>query len=90
MLFDDAGDDVFAEIVIGSGIFSVGDEDGHEQLGIEKIDAHGGVHFFGMDARAFGVGGLFFEADDAPVFVGFDDAETSGSFLRRELRRWPR
>src|SRR5271170_150995 len=85
MLFDDARDDVFAEIVIRFGIFGVGDQDGNEQLGIEKIDAHGGVHFVRMNARALGFGGLFFEADDAPVFIGFDDAETAGSFLRRNF-----
>src|SRR5277367_6422882 len=85
MLFDDARDDVLAEIVIGFGIFGVGDQGGNEQLGIEKIDAHGGVHFVRMNARALGFGGLFLEADDAPVFIGFDDAETAGSFLRRDF-----
>ena len=35
----------------------------------------------GMDARALGIGGFFLEADDAPVLVGFDHAETAGGFL---------
>src|SRR5277367_3395034 len=85
MLFDDARDDVLAEIVFGGGIFGVGDQDGNEQLGIEKIDAHGGVHFVRMNARTLGVGGFFLEADDAPVFVGLEDAETAGSFLGRDF-----
>src|SRR5580658_8391837 len=85
VLFDDARNDVFAEIMFGVGVFRVGDQDGNEQLRIEKIDAHGGVHFVGMDARTLGVGGFFLEADDAPVLVGFEHAETSGGFLGRDF-----
>src|SRR5277367_1432811 len=87
MLFDDARNDVFAEVVFGIWIFGVGDQNGHEQLRIEKIDAHRGVHFFRMDARALGVGGFFLEADDAPVLVGFEHAKTAGSLLGRDFER---
>src|ERR1700723_3800424 len=85
VLFDDARNDVFAEIMFGVGVFRVGDQDGNEQLRIEKIDAHRGVHFVWMDTRTFGVGGFFLEADDAPVLVGFEHAETSGGFLGRNF-----
>src|SRR5271163_4247034 len=85
VFFDDARNDVFAEVVFGSGIFGVGYQDGNEQLGIEKVHAHRGVHFVGMNARALGFGGLFLEADDAPVLVGFEHAETSCRFLRRDF-----
>src|ERR1700691_5496827 len=83
VLFDDARNDVLADIVFGGGIFGVGDQYRNQKLCVEKIDTHGGVHFFGMDARALGVGGFFLETADAPVFIGFEDAETAGGFLRR-------
>ena len=35
----------------------------------------------GFVRRRLGLGGFFLEADDAPVFIGFDDAELSGGFL---------
>ena len=60
------------------GIFGVGDQDGDQQLRIEDVDAHGGVDFVRMQARALGLGRLFLEAQDAPVRVGFDDAEAPG------------
>src|SRR5580692_12992591 len=36
VLFDDARNDVFAEIMFGVGVFCVGNQDGNEQLRIEK------------------------------------------------------
>ena len=81
MIFDQARDDVLAEIVPGIGVFGIGDQGGQEHLSIEKVDAHGGVDFVGMQARRFRIFWFFLEADDAPVAIGFDHAETSGGFL---------
>ena len=36
------------------------------------------LHFSGVNARRFGIGGFFLEADDAPVLVGFENAEFAG------------
>ena len=51
---------------------------GTSKLRVEQIDAHRRVHLPRMDARRLGLGWLFLETDDAPVLVGFDDAELSG------------
>ena len=59
-------------------IFRIGDKDGDEELGIENVDAHGGVALAGLVRRLLGMSGLFLEAGDAPVFVDFDDAELMG------------
>ncbi len=81
MLFDDARDDVLAEIVLGIGVFGVGDQDGHQELRVKEIDAHGSVHLVGVHARGLGMRGLFLESDNAPVFVRFDDTETARGLL---------
>src|SRR5580700_652870 len=81
MLFDNARDDVFAEIVFGIRIFGVGDENGHQELRIKEIDAHRGVHLIRVHARGLGICGLFLKSDDAPVFICFDDAETARGLL---------
>src|SRR5256885_6674911 len=78
VLGDDAGKNVLAEIVMRFWIFRIGDKDGDEELGIENVDAHGGVALAGLVRRLFRMSGLFFEADDAPVLVDFDDAELMG------------
>src|SRR5271157_584525 len=43
VLGNDAGKNVLAEIVGRLGILGIGEEDGNEELGIENVDAHGGV-----------------------------------------------
>ena len=39
------------------------------------------LQWAGLCGETLGLGGLFLEADDAPVLVGFDDAELLGGFL---------
>src|SRR2546425_886611 len=80
MFGDDPGENVLAEIVMGFGIFGIGDEDGDEQLRIEDVDAHGGVALAGLVRRLFWVSGLFFKAHNAPVLVDFNDAELVSGF----------
>src|SRR5438128_7108059 len=70
---------------MGFGIFGIGDEDGDEELRVENVDAHGGVAKAGLVRRLLRLRGLFFEADDAPVFVHFDHAELVSGFTHGNL-----
>ena len=78
MLGDDAGKNVFAEIMSRPGILGIGEKDGDKELGIENIDAHGGVAMGGLVSGLLGLGGFFLKTDNAPVLIGFDDTELLG------------
>src|SRR6266852_4494695 len=80
VLGDDAGKNVFAEVVCGFGFLGIGEKGGDEELGIENVDAHGGVAVGGLVRGGFGFGGFFLEAHDAPVPVRFNDAELADGF----------
>ena len=80
MLRNDARQDVLAEIVSGLGIFGIGKQDGYEELGIENVYAHGRVAVRRFMRRSFRLGRFFLKAHDAPVLVGFDNAELFGGF----------
>ena len=82
MLLDDARKNILAEIVAGLGVLGIGDEDRDHEVSVEYIDAHGAVDSVRVQAGAFGHSRLLFEADDAPVLVGFDDAEAAGGLFR--------
>ena len=82
ILRNDARKNVFTEIMGRLWIFGIGKKHGDEELRAEDIHAHGGVAVCGFVRRGFGLGGLFFKPDDAPVPVGFDDAKLFGSFFR--------
>ena len=79
--------DVAAEIVLRIRILGVGQQRRDQELRVENIDAHGGVDHVRVEVRALGRRGLFLESDDAPVRVGFDDAEAARRFLRRDFER---
>src|SRR5438105_11030196 len=85
VLRNDARKDVFAEIVMRLGILGIGKKDGDHQLRVENVDAHGGVAMSGVVRRLFRRGGLFLEADDAPIFIDFDHAELLGGLFHRNL-----
>src|SRR5215469_1619084 len=82
MLGDDARDDVLAEVVGGLGILRIGEERGDQELGIEDVDTHRGVAVARLVRRGLGFVGFLFEADDAPVLVGFNDTKLTGRFGR--------
>ena len=65
----------------GFGIFGVGDQDRDEQLRIEDVDAHGGIHFFRSMCGALGLRGLLLKAEDPPSSVCLNDAKTSGGIF---------
>lgn len=52
VVVDHPGQNVFAKIVGGFGIFGVFEEDGDEDVGIEDVNAHGCRDFFWIDGRA--------------------------------------
>src|SRR5271166_420189 len=73
------GENVFAEIVTGIGIFGIFQQDRDEDVSIEKIDAHGAGGFFRIQVRTERRGsGLLFEAVDAAVLIDIDHAEAGG------------
>src|ERR1700730_1007635 len=85
MLGDDARKNVFAEIVTRLGIFRIREQDRDHQVGIENIDAHGRAAMAGLVRRLFGYRRFFLEAHDAPVFIGFNNAELQRGLLRGNL-----
>ena len=81
---EEFGQDVVAEVVGGVGIFGVLDEFGQEDVGVEEVDAHGGVDHIGIERRTqVGGLGLLDEAGDLAVARHFDDAEPE-YFLRSD------
>ena len=73
--------------MLGIGVLGVRQERRNQELRIEHVDAHGGVDHVRMQVRALRRDGLFLEADDPPIRVGFDDAEAARRFLRRNFKR---
>ena len=82
---DDPGKNVFSEVVGGFRIFGIGEKNGDEQLGVENVYAHGRVAVTWFVGRSFRVMRFFFEADDAPIFIGFDDAKLASGLGGRNL-----
>src|SRR5260370_19471233 len=78
VLRNDARKNVLAKIMVRFGILGVRKKNGDQQLRIENVDAHRGIAVAGVMRRLFGDGGFFLEADDAPFFVGLNDAELLG------------
>src|SRR5229473_4655100 len=78
VLRNDARKNVLAKIVVRLGILGVREKNGDQQLSIENVDAHRGITVARVMRRLFGDGGLFLEADDAPVLVRLNDAELLG------------
>ena len=76
------GKNILPEIVRGKRVFRIGDQNGNEKLRVEQIHAHRRVHFAGVNAGRLRIGWFFLESDDAPVLVGFDDAEFPGRLGR--------
>src|SRR6516225_2548695 len=87
MLGDNARQNVFPEIVGRFRILGVRKKDGNEKLGIEDINTHGSVTVCRFVRGSLRLGGLFLEAADAPMLVGFDNAELLGSFRRWNFER---
>ena len=87
MLPDDAGKNVFAEVVAGLGILGIGKEHRNHELGIENVDAHRGIAMSSVVRRFLGRSGFFLEADDAPILVHFDNAELAGGLRDGNLNR---
>ena len=78
------GQDVVAKVVGGVGVFGVLDELGQQDVGVEEVDAHGGIHKVGVEGRA-DLGGLGF-FDKSGDFAGardLDDAE-AGDLVGRD------
>ena len=48
MFGDDSRENVFAEIVMGFGVFGIGQQNWNHQVGIENVDSHGGVAMSGV------------------------------------------
>jgi hypothetical protein len=46
------GQDVVAEVVGGVGVFGVLHQLGEQDVGVEEVDAHGGVDHLGIEGRA--------------------------------------
>src|ERR1700676_2414206 len=80
MAGDDAGENVFAKIVSGFCIFGISQKDGNQKLSIEDVNAHGSIAMGGFVGGGFRVMRLFLEADDAPIFIGFNDPELASRF----------
>src|ERR1700730_5267289 len=85
MAGDDAGQNVFANIVGGFWIFGISQKDGNQELGIEDVNAHGSIAMGGFVGRGFRVIRFFLEADDAPIFIGFNDPELASGFGGRNF-----
>ena len=65
-----------AEVVLGVGVFGVLHQFRQQDVGVEEVDAHGGVDHVGHEGRAHGgLLGLLFKAGDFAVTRHLDDAE---------------
>ena len=87
MLGNDARQNVFAEIVMGLGILGIRQKHRNHQLGIENVDAHRSVAVSGVVRGFLGSGGLFLEADNAPILVDFNDPKLPGGLHAGNLNR---
>ncbi len=82
LLLHQARNDVMAEVVPRTGNLHVMAELTDQILGVEDVDAHVDQAVVGIAGNRLGVGGLFLEADHAPVVVDLEDAELVGALLR--------
>jgi hypothetical protein len=76
VLAEDGGQDVVAEVVLRLRVFGVANEGGEQDVGIENVDAHGGVDHAGVEGGAdVGFLRLLEKAGDLAVAGDLDDAE---------------